>query len=287
MNHAMKRSFLLILLFAATIGLASTHDYFLLPENFFMHKGDKLDLHLLAGDVFTKQEEIKYQPGKTAKFMLYEGSKKTDLTKAAKDSVAPVLTYTMQNTGQALLEMTRGYEFNVFSRDNYAQFLTDQGYDKLGEKVKSGNQFRIKEKYTRYLKTLVSVNDHDGNAYDKVLNDNYEIILKDNPYRKKYGDDVGALIKFNEKPAAGAAVALYIKSISGNVYTQNLIADKNGMVNFTMSREGIYLLRSVRVEPTKDKDADYESWWAAYTFVFSSTDEVPNTYKEFGFGNKH
>ena len=172
----MKRNFLFILFFAAAIGLASTHDYFLMPGNFFMHKGDKLDLHLLAGDVFTKQEEIKYESKKTAKFMLYEGSKKTDLIKAAKDSTAPVLTYTMLNKGQALLEMTRGDEFNVFSRDNYAQFLTDQGYDKLGEKVKSSNQFRIKEKYTRFLKTLVSVDDHNGNAFEKVLNENYEII---------------------------------------------------------------------------------------------------------------
>jgi hypothetical protein len=54
-----------------------------------------------------------------------------------------------------------------------------------------------------------------------------------------------------------------------------------------MSREGIYMLRSVRIEPTKDKDADFESWWASFTFPFSSSDEVPNTYKEFGFGNVH
>jgi uncharacterized GH25 family protein len=283
----MKKILPIIFLAVAVISIAATHDYFLLPENFFMHKGDKLNLHLITGDNFTKQEELKYEPAKTTRFMLYYGKKKVDLTILAKPGESPVLNYTMTSSGQALLEMTRGYEFSEVSRDNYAEFLTNQGYDKLAETVKNSNQFRVKEKYTRYLKTLVYVDDHDGNDYEKLLNETYEIILKDNPYRKKYGDDMSALVMFKGKPAKNAAVALYIKSISGNVYTQNLTTDTKGMLTFTMSREGIYLLRSVIIEPTKDKDADYESWWASYSFPFSSSDEVPNTYKEFGFGDKH
>ena len=283
----MKKTLPFILVFIAAISLAATHDFFLLPENFFMHKGDKLNLHLIAGDVFTKQDEMKYEPGKTVKFMLFYGSKKVDLTKIAKESESPVLNYTMTNSGQALLEMTRGYEFKESSRDSYSEALTSQGYDKLAETVKNSSQFRVKEKYTRYLKTLVFVDDHDGNDFEKVLNDDYEIILKDNPYKKKYGDDMIALLMFKGKPAKGAAMQLYIKSLSGNVYTQNLITDNKGLVSFTMSREGIFMLRSVRIEATKDKDADYESWWASYTFPFSSSDDVPNTYREFGFGDKH
>jgi uncharacterized GH25 family protein len=283
----MKRLPLFILILSAAIGLAaSTHDFFLLPENFFLHKGDKLNLHLLAGDMFTKQEEITYEPAKTTKFMLYEGSKKTDLTKVAKDSAAPAINYTLLNTGQALIEMTMGYEINASSRDNYADFLTAQGLDKMAEKVKSGNQFRVKEKYTRYMKTLISVEDRGGNAYGKVLDENYEIVLKDNPYRKRYGDDMTAKLLFRGKPVNGGTISLYIKTIQ-NVYPKSYITDKNGEISFTLSREGIYLLRSVHIEPTTDKDADFESWWASYTFPFSSTDEALNTYKEFGFGNKH
>jgi hypothetical protein len=284
----MKRKPLLILLLAAAIGIAATtHDFFLLPENFFMHKGDKLDLHLLSGDAFVKEGEIGYQPAKTTKFMLYSGSKKIDLSKMSKDSAAPVLTYEMLNPGQGLVEMTRGYEYNSSSRDSYAEFLTGQGYDKLAEKVKAGNQFRVKEKYSRYLKTLFSVDNHDGNAFDKDLNEDFEIILKSNPYKKQYGEDMVAQLKFKGKPVKSAAVQLYIKTVTGNVYAQALTTNGDGEVTFTTSREGIYLLRAVRVDETKDKDADYESWWTSYTFPFSNSDEIPNTYKEFGFGNKH
>lgn len=288
MNPMMKRTPLLLLLLAAAIGLAATtHDFFLLPELFFMHKGDKLNLHLLSGDAFVKDAEISYQPAKITRFMLYNGSKKIDLTKAAKDSAVPVLNYEMLNTGQSLIEMTRGYEFSFTSRDSYADFLNNQGLDKMAEKVKSGNQFRVKEKYTRYLKSLVSVDNTDGNAYEKVLNEDFEIVLKQNPYKKKYGDDMIAVLKFKGKPAAAAAMTLYIKTITGNVYTQNLTTSNDGEVSFNLSREGVYMLRSVKIEPTKDKDADYESWWTSYTFPFSSSEDLPNTYKEFGFGNKH
>jgi uncharacterized GH25 family protein len=263
-----------------------TRDVFLFPEDFFLHKGDQLNLHLIMGDAFTKRQELRYEPAKTTRFMLFSGSKKIDLMKMAKDSATPIIAYTMSNTGQALIEMTRSYDYSESSRDNYAEFLNNQGLDKEAEKVKSGNQFRIKEKYTRYLKTLVSVEDHDGGVYDKVLNENYEIILKDNPYKKRYGDDMSAKLLFKGKPLKGATITLYIKT-PANVYPQNLITDKDGEVSFTVSREGIYMLRSVHVEPTTDKDADYESWWASYVFPFSSTDEALNSYKEFGFGNIH
>jgi uncharacterized GH25 family protein len=284
----MKNTRLLLLVLLSAIGLAAaTHDYFLLPENFFIHKGDKLDLHLLEGDLFVKQNEVKYQPAKTTKFMLFAGSKKVDLTTIAKEDNAPLIDYPIEYNGQSLVELTTASTVNDVSRDSYSDFLNNEGYDKLAETVKNSNQFRVKEKNTRYLKTLLSVENHDGNAYEKVMNDDFEIILKDNPYDKKYGDDMAALVRFKGKPIKGATISLYIKAITGNVYTQKMLTDDKGMIAFTMTREGIYLLRGIIIEPTKDKDADYESWRASYTFPFSSSDDVPNTYKEFGFGNKH
>jgi len=42
-----------------------------------------------------------------------------------------------------------------------------------------------------------------------------------------------------------------------------------------------------KFEASKGKEADYESWVASYTFSFSNHNDAPNTYKEFGFGDKH
>lgn len=288
MTKRMKRLPFFILVLVAFLSIAATtHDFFLLPEFFFMHKGDNINLHLIEGDQFVKQNEIKYQHRKTTKFMVYDGTKKVDLTLVAKDSAKTLADYTFSNSGQALIEMNRGIEYSDASRDNFSDFLTAQGYDKLAEKVKTSNQFRIKEKHTRFMKTLVAVDNHDGNAYQKDLLNDFEIILKDNPFKRKYGDDLTAQVKFKGKAEKGLTVNLYIKSISGNVYTQTMVTDAKGEVTFSMSREGVFMIRSVMVVPTTDKDADFVSWWASYTFPFSSSDDMPNTYKQFGFGDIH
>jgi len=65
---------------------------------------------------------------------------------------------------------------------------------------------------------------------------------------------------FKGKPAKNEQMTLYIKSLGGNVYTQTYTTDDKGEATITMSREGIYMLRNVHVEPTTDKDADYVSW---------------------------
>lgn len=287
MNYK-KKIPLTLLILAAAIGIAATtHDYFLLPENFFLHKGDKLNLHMVEGDLFIKQNEVSPQTAKIISFVLYSGKKKTDLTSLAKDTSALLKNYPVETAGQSLISITTGVDHSNYSRDNYADFLTQLGNDKLADKVKNGSQFRVKEKHARYMKTLFSVDDHDGNDYEKVLGEASEIVLKDNPYKKKYGDDMVAQLLFSGKPAKGEVVSLYIKSLGGNVYTQNYTTDSKGEITITMSREGIFMLRSVHVEATGDKDADYVSWWTTFTFPFSSSDEMPNTYKEFGFGNVH
>jgi uncharacterized GH25 family protein len=278
---------LLILILGAVMAISATHDYFLMPESFFLHKGDKLILHMVEGDQFTKQSEVGFHSGKVLSFSLLSGKKKIDLTSLARDSNAMLLDYPLENAGQNLISVTTGVDHSNSSRDAYSDFLNTLGYDKLADKVKTGNQFRVKEKYARYMKTLFSVENHDGHEYDKVLNEASEIVLKDNPYSKRYGEDLVAQLLFKGKPAKGEQVFLYIKSLGGNVYTQNYTTDDKGEITLTMSREGIYMLRNVHVEPTTDKDADYVSWWTTYTFSFSSSDEVLNSYKQFGFGDVH
>jgi len=278
---------LIIILIGAIMAISATHDFFLLPESFFFHKGDKLNLHMVEGDQFVKQAEIGFHAGKVLSVTLLSGKKKVDLTAMARDTNALLMGYPLENSGQQLISVTTGVDHSNSSRDAYSDFLNFLGYDKLADKVKNGSQFRVKEKYARYMKTLYAVDDHDGSEYSKVLGEASEIVLKDNPYKKRYGEDLVAQLLFKGKPAKGEQIILYIKSLGGNVYSQNYTTDDKGEVTITMSREGIFMLRSVHVEPTTDKDADYVSWWTTFTFPFSSSDDTLNSYKEFGFGDIH
>ena len=90
------------------------------------------------------------------------------------------------------------------------------------------------------MKALVEVDKPSGNDFDKSQDQEYEIILKDNPYKGNYGDDIIGLVNFRGKPAVNANVLFYVKAASGDVFVQKLVTDKMGQVYFKLSREGIY-----------------------------------------------
>ena len=114
---SMKRIyFLLSFLFLLTGFEATAQDYVLIPENFFLHKGDKLNVHLISANQFMKQDEIKYETANVAKFILYNGSKKTDLAPMAKDTAAPIVSFQVENEGLTL--------YGKFHSDKWGNFKT-------------------------------------------------------------------------------------------------------------------------------------------------------------------
>jgi len=284
----MKRGyFLLSCLLVLSAFSASAQDYILLPENFFLHKGDKLDLHLISANQFIKQDEIRYETANAGKFILIAGKKREDLAPAAKDTATPIVSYKLENDGLNMVQMIRKTVADDIDRDDFLKMLDDEGLTKESEKAKNGSKDSFREKYTWYMKSLVQVDKNSGNNFEKPLKDEFEIVLKDNPYKGSYGDDMVAQILFRSAPLVNASVMLYVKAANGNIFAEKFFSDKEGQVYFKLSREGIYLLRTSHIEASKDKSADFETWLGTYTFAFSSSNEMPNTYKEFGFGNKH
>lgn len=282
----MKRVYLFAVFLVIAATAAATNDYFLLPESFFLHKGDKLSARLFTGIQYTDNSEYEAPEATSSKFELYEGSKKIDVAAQATDTVVAIQDYTLQNQGLTLLHLTQAAAYADVDRDAFTKHLDEEVQTEASKKANGGNTLNLKEKYTRYMKTLVSVDKNSGNTYDKVLGDEYEIVLKNNPYKGNYGDDITAIVYFKGKPLPQAQVSLYIKSTKG-IYPERLVTDQTGQVYFKLSREGIYFLRALLTKPSATKDADFETWWASYSFAFSSTNELPNSYKEFGFGNVH
>jgi uncharacterized GH25 family protein len=284
----MKRTYFFIsFLFLLTAFKASAQDYILLPENFFLHKGDNLILHLINANQFVKQDELKYEASKTAQFIVIAGSKKADLATVAKEGASPIVTFKTESDGLYMVAMARKPITDEIDRDDFLKILEDEGLTKEAEKAKNGSKDSFREKYTWYMKSLIEVDKNSGKYFDKPLNEDFEIVLKDNPYKGHYGDDMVAVVSLKGKPLANANVILYIKTSNGGIFAQKLSSDREGKIYFKLTREGIYLLRSTYIEPSKDKSADFETWMTSFTFGFSSSSEMPNTYKEFGFGDKH
>lgn len=274
------------LLLLAGLALQS-NDYFLLPGNFMLHKGEIISVHLFSGQGFEKDNQEGYKALQTGELMLYEGKRKTNLKTSMNDSIVPVMTYALKNAGLALMAMTSNYTDIETDKATLIAELNDEGDTKFDDQLNSRGQARFKERVTCYMKTFFTVDQPDGSLYGKELGHTLEIILQQNPYQLNYGDDIAATIKFKGKGLAKANVDMIVKTAAGSCYTQRSSSDAAGNVYFKLSREGIYMLRLVNIQPSAIKGADFDKWAATCTFAFKNAGILPNNYRGFGLGNKH
>ncbi|NCD69198.1 DUF4198 domain-containing protein [Mucilaginibacter agri] len=278
------KNVLLTLIFL-TFAAGAAHSQFLLPEDFFPHKGDNLNLHLLSGESFGKGQEQKFDPKRTAKVLLLDGGKPNDLTSLIKLGEVSTVNAKLESAGVAMLAVVEQSADDI-DRKEFINYLTNAGQDKAVDGLKQFQQsFRLKS--TNILKTLVAVEKNGGGVQEKPLKEDYEIILKQNPYKGSYGDDVTGVLLFKGEPIKSEKVTLIIRSPRGVEFPQLLATDEKGLFYFKLSREGTYMLQSLHMEPAKDQTLDFESWQTSFTFAFSSNNTMPNTYKEFGLGNMH
>jgi len=284
----MKYRDLLPLFLVCLLGFsASAQDNYLVAKSFYIHKGDKMDVMLLAGSQFKDIDEYKYDASKTKKFTLYTPGKTVNLMLAAKDSASPVLGGTkMPDAGLTMVEMVRVIPPTAIDHDDYAKYLGDEGLTKLADQVTNSNQQSFREKKTCYMKTLVMVDKPSGSEFEKPLGDEYEIVLKQNPYKLNYGSDLVGVVYYKGKPVKSEGVDVFLKAPSGNIYTDRKTTDAKGEFNVTVTREGIYLLRCARTVASTGTDADFETIQTSFTFLFNSNNDDTIDYQSFGIRDR-
>ncbi len=283
----MKRIFFTIIIATGLVTSAfAQSDYFLLPENFYPAKGDTLKLHLLAGSTFGKAREQKYIAKGGFKFMLHDGGKApVDLMPLVKENETVILSYKYPASGMLIVEATQNHS-DEYTKREFTRYLGNSGFDDVASSLKQFQQ-SFTQKSVVSLKTLIKVDKSSGTVYEKPLKEEFEIVLKQNPYKLNYGDDVTAVVLFKGKPVKAAKVDLVIRGIKGMETPQILSSTESGEIYFKLSREGTYLLHAVHLVPGTTQDLDFENWQTAVTFDFRSSDTMPTSYKEFGLGNFH
>jgi hypothetical protein len=284
----MKLKNLLPLAFLLTaVFTASAQDNYLEAKSYFLHKGSKLNVFLVAGEQFKNLDDTKYDAAKTTRFNLYDGGKKINLMPAAKDSASPVLTNPVNNQGLVMVEMIRNIPSTPIEREAYAKYLNDEGLVKMAETVNNSNQSTFREKKVCYLKTLIMVEKAVGDEFVKPLGQEFEIVLKKNPYKLNYGDDLIGTLYFKGKPVKNGNIDIFLKTEKGNVYADRATTDAKGEFSTTVTREGVYMFRSARTVASTSNDADFETILTDYTFLFNSINSYTNDFKNFGLSDRN
>lgn len=263
------KKFAAVLLTCLIVSNAFGHEYWLEPNNFWLRSGEASGVRLFVGDALKEPEEKPYQPGKTDAFDLISNDGTVDLRSLAEADKMPILEFSSRVEGTYLLSMTRNWSYIKLDAAKFEDYLREDAMEYIiadrkrrGESEKEG-----RERYSRYIKSLIQVGDAKTSAAKTRVGTKIEIVPLENPYSKKVGSDLKLQAWFNGRPLA--LKTIFADNRDGtDIKTQTVTTDEQGRFTIKLDRKGLWLVRTVHMQRCEKNcvDADWESFWAALTF---------------------
>lgn len=244
------------------------HDYWLAPNATSAVAGGVIDLRLFRGEPFEVDDERPLEIAPTVRFRLLGGDQDLDLLKSAEEGRTPVARLTLTSPGGNLVVMERRPQPNRLAADKFTEYLHEEGLDAIIDRRKQLGESEAdgRELYARFLKALIQVGDRRDDGYGRVVGHALEILPEIDPASRRLGEPLPVRVLFEGRPLAKAQVTSHVQD-AGEVHNQAVTTDAEGRATFRIDRKGLWLIRLVHMRrASKPEDADWESFWAAYTF---------------------
>ncbi|HEV2914061.1 MAG TPA: DUF4198 domain-containing protein [Pyrinomonadaceae bacterium] len=248
---------------------ALSHDYWIEPEAYFVEVGQPYDVRLYLGESLKSESERPLQKERTRSFRLFSTEETEDLLASALDGQTPLAQVTLKRPGNYLIAMERNAATIKLGAKEFEDYLLEEGLDSIREQRRESGEGETegRERYTRYLKSLLQAGTRRDDTFKRVVGHRLEIIPLNNPYRLKTGGKLKVRVQFDGQPLAGASVFAYNRH-AGAMSAQKAISSGAGTVFFNLDRPGQWLVRLVHMRRCQgcEADIDWESFWAAYSF---------------------
>ncbi len=248
---------------------AAAHEYWFEADNFVVKLHQSTAVRLFSGEALNREKELPFQPSRTRSFDIYSLAGKFDTRTMAETDATPMLIFSSDLAGTYMLSMERDWAYITLPADKFEAYLRDEGMGyiaderkRIGETEKPG-----RERYSRYLKSLLQVGENITGNIKTRIGTKLEIVPLDNPYSKKFGGTSTFQFWFDSRPLDGYTV--FVDNREGDkITTQKLTTDKDGKVAVKLDRRGIWLVRVVYMQrcPRNCGESDWESFWGALTF---------------------
>jgi len=259
----MKR---IAVLLAASL-LASAHDLYLKPQSFRLQPGAKSTVALHNGDDFPNSE-VAPTLARLREVNVVTASGKQQMTNlrqqdkvALADFVAPVdsgfllTTHTIPN----FIEL-QPKEFEDYLRHEHLDSVVEWRA-KDGETAKPG-----RERYSKYVKAILHTGAPSANV-TRPVGFTIEFVPLADPASLKVGQELRVQVLFHGQALAGTHVEA--QSLTDGKVRERQIGstDPKGEIAIPLDTPGLWKLHTIRMERlNRDKEADWESFWASLTF---------------------
>jgi uncharacterized GH25 family protein len=248
---------------------ANAHDIWLYAEDFRMDQGDRLVLHQVSGHGMDRGMEFELLLDMTPSFQLHTPDGQRDLLEGlgrTREVITPILDTIVDFNGPALITMQHDFIYTQWKSHEFTSYLHHEGLaDKFHGTFPSKEIYS--ERYARSFKCLVQSSDASGDVYKRLIGQDLEIILLQNPYTLDPGDRLEFQVYYNGQPAANQQVKAMAKQPNGQLTSLDLCTDTKGQASFLLAHQGTWLLRSLYLFRNSTGDTDWESHWTSFTFA--------------------
>lgn len=252
------------LLFA--VALVQAHEFWLHPDKYFFKPGENLRLSFKVGEGFIG-ESWDLKTHRIEKLELWNLNSSRNLKDSVSDDAKENLRMRLKDAGTHLVVMQSDNAFIALEADKFNAYLKEDGLDEILEERTKKNALNkpSKEFYSRHTKLLVQVGDKKDDTYKKIMNLPIEIVPEVNPYALKKGDPVRFKVLFEGKPLFGALVKVWNRH-DNRTTLQNIYTEKNGVIETRISSPGAWMVSVVKMVPSKQEGADWQSYWGSLVF---------------------
>ncbi len=252
---------------------------------------------VLAHEMFLKAEESVVAPNSDTVVRLINGTFVQSENSISRDRMAnvsimandvvtnPPDTDWYDDENSSYLKFRTGeagtYVIGVSTRPNmitmmpedFIAYLEHDGVLDLLETFEQENELtEVRERYSKHVRTIVQVGDKTTADYANPLNYPVEILLDQNPYELKFGDNLSFRVLANGKPAANQLVRASYEGFhahdasGGHFFSYDLRTDNDGRASFLLNNKALWYISLINMQKIDDPEADYESNWATITF---------------------
>ena len=270
-----KQTALYALVMAAAVASApvEAHEMFLKPENSRQDPGSAQTVQLINGTLDKSENGVTRD--RMADVSIVAGGQVTKPHPSdwRDDENSSYLDYSSGEAGTQVIGVSTKARILAMSPDEFIAYLKHDGVPDTLTMFEANNTLaEVRERYSKHVRTIVQVGEEKSDAYATKLGYPVEIILDQNPYDLRFGDDIGFQVLYDGKPVANQLVRASYEGFhghdesGGHITSFEMRTDENGRASFLLNNKALWYISLIHMQKIDDPDADYESNWATITF---------------------
>lgn len=258
-------SFFTVILLSLVV---QAHEFWMQPDKFTYAIGEMAQINFMVGENFVG-ERWNTANHRILRLERYAGDTHEELLNRVNTGAGRNLEVRLTDRGTQLFVLQSNSAFIELEAEKFNEYLQEDGLDEVYAHRKSTNTLDTpaKEFYSRCAKLLLQSGIAPDETFSTVAGLPLEIVPLQNPYRLKQGDEMSFQVLYEGKPLPFTLVKVWNRK-NNNTILQNIYTQKDGVITTRLGNTGSWMISSVKMIPSKEEGAEWQSYWASLVFGF-------------------